>query len=76
MPLPHGKVLHLNPNQTGQVSDQLDHPPLQKLIDAAEIEVVDDGHRGRGGAPGAGESVHASPYGHVLTKVVHPSGDR
>ncbi len=76
VPLPHGKVLHLNPNQTGKVPDQIDHPPLQKLIDAGEIELIDDGNRGHGTGPGGSESVHASPHGHVPTKVVHPSGDR
>jgi hypothetical protein len=76
VPLPQGKILHLGPNQTGQVAD-LDHPPLQKLIEAGELEVIDDGGRGRGGGPGAGgEAVHSSPHGHVPTKVVHPSGDR
>jgi hypothetical protein len=76
VPLPQGKILHLNPNQSGQVGDHLDHPPLKKMIDAGELEVVDDGGRNRGAGPAGGGNVHASTHGHVPTKVVHPSGDR
>lgn len=42
VPLPHGKVLHLGPKQSGQLSvHDVDHPPLQKLVAAGEIEIVD-----------------------------------
>lgn len=42
VPLPHGKALHLGPNQTGHVSHHdLDHPPLKKLIDAGTLEIAD-----------------------------------
>ncbi len=77
VPLPQGKTLHLNPNQTGQVGDHADHPPLKKLIDAGDLELIEDGGHGRGGgAGGPGEAGHASTHGHVPTKIVHPSGDR
>lgn len=76
VPLPQGKTLHLNPNQTGQITDRLDHPPLKKLIDAGEIEILESDRR-RGGGPGdSDEAVHSQTHGHVPTKVVHPSGDR
>jgi hypothetical protein len=75
VPLPQGKTLHLGPNQTGKVGDHLDHPPLKKLLDAGEIEVVAEAGRA-GGATPSGSEGHASPHGHVPTKVVHPSGDR
>ena len=43
VPLPHGKALHLGPNQTGRLSPHdVDHPPLKKLIDAGKIEIMDD----------------------------------
>ncbi len=42
VPLPKGKVLHLNPRQTGQISvHDADHPPLKKLVEAGEIELND-----------------------------------
>jgi len=35
VPLPRGKVLHLGPNATGEVSHkQLDHPPFKALVEA------------------------------------------
>lgn len=74
VPLPRGRVLHLGPNQTGQVAD-LDHPPLQKMIDAKELEVVETD--ARSGAPGGpAEAGHESTHGHLPNKVVHKSGDR
>jgi len=42
--LPAGKKLHLGPGGTGQVVPKaLEHPPLKKLIEAGEIEVLDVG---------------------------------
>jgi hypothetical protein len=76
VPLPQGKVLHLGPLKEGQVADHLDHPPLKKMIDAGEIEVVDTGKGGAASGHGGGGAVHDATHGHVPTKVVHPSGDR
>ena len=43
VPLPHGKVLHLGPNQSGHVSaHDIDHAPLVALMEAGTIEIVDD----------------------------------
>lgn len=43
VPLPRGKVLHLGPTQEGQIAHtDLDHPPLQKLVDNETLEIVDD----------------------------------
>jgi len=43
VPLPRGKVLHLGPNQEGQIAHtDLDHEPLQKLVGDAALEIVDD----------------------------------
>lgn len=76
VPLPQGKILHLGPHQTGQISDHLDHPPLKKMLDAGDIEVVEDGGRGPAGGHGGAGGGHTSTHGHVPPKVVHPSGDR
>src|ERR1041385_4315809 len=41
VPLPRGKKLHLGPGKTGQIaSNASEHPPLKKLIDAGQIEIV------------------------------------
>lgn len=43
VPLPHGKVLRLGPHQTGHISHHdLDHPPLQELVEAGTVELTDD----------------------------------
>ncbi len=40
VPLPHGKALRLGPHQTGQVSQHdLEHPPLQKLLEGGTVEI-------------------------------------
>jgi hypothetical protein len=77
VPLPQGKVLHLGPKQTGKVGDHLEHPPLKKMIDAGEIEVVGDGRQEEGGPqPPSGETARGSTHGHAPNRIVHPSGDR
>jgi hypothetical protein len=44
VPLPHGKVLHLGPKQSGEISiHDADHPPLQKLVEAGEVQLIDHG---------------------------------
>ncbi len=44
VPLPLGKVLHLGPRNTGEIADRaVDHPPLAKLVEAGELEVLGDG---------------------------------
>src|SRR5690349_20988647 len=43
VPLPGGKTLHLGPGNTGQVSAKAaEDPRLKKLVDAGELEVIDD----------------------------------
>lgn len=43
VPLPLGKVLHLGLNQSGQLSvHDADHPPLKAMIEAGEIEILDE----------------------------------
>lgn len=43
VPLPGGKALHLGPHQSGQISHHdADHPPLQEMIEAGQIEVRDE----------------------------------
>ena len=55
VPLPRGKVLHLGPGKTGQIAQNaIEHPPLKALIDAASVEIVDQG-RGTHAGGGSGK---------------------
>ena len=71
-----GKVLHLGPGKTGQVSDQTtERPSFIKLLKDGDIEVQGEGEAamdqsGRPTSPG--ESTH----GHNPTTAVHPKGNR
>lgn len=43
VPLPRGKKLHLGPGKTGQIAGEAaEHPALMKLVEAGEIEVLDE----------------------------------
>ncbi len=49
VPLPLGKVLHLGPRKTGEITAKaVDHPPLARLVEAGKLEIV-------------GEASHADP---------------
>ena len=74
--LPGGKVLHLGPARTGQVSEKaLERPAVKKLLEAGEIEVIDETGANRGpggGSPGGQESTHGwAPGSRIRSK-----GDR
>ena len=74
--LPGGKVLHLGPGKTGQVSDQTtERPSFMKLVKDGDIEV-----QGEGGATidqaGMSSTPSESTHGHQPTTVVHPKGNR
>ena len=65
VPLPRGKILHLGPGKTGQIaSEAAEHPPLRKLVEAGEIEILGEGHAGTVG--GIGGKIGASgTHGHT-----------
>lgn len=67
VPLPRGKVLHLGPLKSGQVSHKdLDHEPLKQMIESGQIEVQGDG-------PGV-EATHERSRGpSVRTRGHHPT---
>ena len=56
VPLPGGKRLFLKPGGTGQILPKaVDHPPVKKLIDEGELEVLDLGKaKNKGGSGGGG----------------------
>ncbi len=76
VPLPGGKTLHLGPGNTGQVSAKAaEDPRLKKLVDAGELEVIDDEPRLAVG-PGAGKRGRGFMPGHTAGNRGRRSGDR
>jgi hypothetical protein len=74
--LPGGKVLHLGPGNSGQVHDKaLERPAFQKLLEAGDVEVTDEGGGSQGGG-GDNKGSHEATHGHPPTTAVHPKGDR
>jgi hypothetical protein len=72
--LPRGKVLHLGPTKTGQISDEaLAHESVRRMLEAGEIEIVGEGRPPNAVGP---RSVHESTHGHHQDGRVHPKGDR
>jgi hypothetical protein len=76
IPLPRGKTLHLSPGKSGQIAAKdAEHPALKKLVEAGEIEVVDDGPRSSGGGDGGGRG--GTPMqGYGSSSSSRRSGDR
>lgn len=69
VPLPRGKVLHLGPDATGQVShNNLEHPPFQALVEEGVVEIQGDGTSveaasAPGGNPSTETQGHHPPTG-------------
>ncbi len=67
IPLPGGKKLRLGPFKSGEISPKaVDHPPVQKLIEAGEVEISGTQQKpkhaggGKPGAPSAGGQGHGA----------------
>ncbi len=76
VPLPGGKTLHLGPGKTGQISAKaVENPRLKKLVDAGEIEIVDEDTRPTAG-PGGGKRGRTSMHGRTSGSGSRRSGDR
>jgi hypothetical protein len=76
VPLPGGKTLHLGPGKTGQISAKaVGDARLKKLVDAGEIEIVDDESRPNAGA-GGDQRARASFTHHSIPGGSRRSGDR
>ena len=75
--LPGGKVLHLGPAKTGQISDQAaDDPAVRKLVQAGEVEIAGEEENQPRGPGGAGGAAPEATHGHPPTTAVHPKGNR
>ncbi len=76
VPLPRGKVLHLGPLKTGEIShNDLDHEPLQRLIEAGKVEIQGDGS-GVEVSHEHARSPHAETRGHHPPTNAPVKGDR
>jgi hypothetical protein len=75
--LGHGKVLHLGPGKTAQISDQsTESKAVRDLIAAGTIEILGEGSGGSEAAPEKGTSIRESTHGHPQPTVVTPKGNR
>ncbi len=75
VPLPAGKRLFLKPGEKGQILPKAaDHPPVKKLIDEGELEILDVGKSKNKGAKGSG-SISSSQDGSGSGGMRH-TGDR
>jgi hypothetical protein len=75
VPLPRGKTVHLGPGKSSQITTEAaEHAGLKKLIEAGEVEILDEesapGDMGRGGQKGR------AAQGHGSGSVNRRSGDR
>ena len=71
-----GKVLHLGPSKTGQISDEASQEAtVRRLVDAGEISILSESPQSvaETGNPGI---VPESPHGHPPPTVVLPKGNR
>ena len=76
VPLPGGKKLRLGPLKSGEISPKaIDHPPVQKLIEAGEVEIFGSEQKPRHGAGGGkGSSSSSGAQGHGAG--IRRTGDR
>jgi hypothetical protein len=75
VPLPRGKFLHLGPKSTGSVHpDALERPAVKRLLEAGELEIIDDSvtrHEGNQAKVGS-----AATHGHGPSGTFRRKGDR
>ena len=76
VPLPGGKKLRLGPLKSGEISPKaIDHPPVQKLVEAGEVEVSAFGQDSKG-AGGRGQGVRPTSGGKGHGSGIRKTGDR
>ena len=74
--LPGGKTLHLGPLKSGQIASKaLEHTQVKKLLEAGELETLDEGQRPSDGI-GGGRGGRAGMLGHASISGIRRSGDR
>ncbi len=74
--LPGGKKLRLGPLKSGEISPKaIDHPPVQKLIKAGEVEIFGSEQKPRA-AGGGGKGSRFSSGGKSRGGGIRQTGDR
>jgi len=74
--LPGGKKLRLGPLKSGEISPKaIDHPPVQKLIEAGEVEIFGPEHESRR-ADGGSKGSRFSSGGKSSGGGIRRTGDR
>jgi len=74
--LPQGRVLHLGPRKEGQIAPQaLESAGIKKLVEARELEVLDDGTQSGSAGRDSGKSA-ADTHGHHPSTAIRQRGDR
>ncbi len=77
VPLPGGKAIHLGPFKNGEIADRAaEHPPLAKLIEAGDIEIVSDGVSRANPRNVPVGTVNTSSQGHQPSSGTPRSGER
>jgi len=77
VPLPRGKTLHLGPGRTGQIaSEAAEHPPLKRLVETGEIEILGEGHVDPATGAGTSRVGRSGLQGHTPGPGGRRSGDR
>ena len=76
IPLPGGKKLRLGPLKSGEISPKaVDHPPVQKLIEAGDVEIVDSKQSPKHSG-GGGTNAKTSSGGQGHGTGIRKTGDR
>lgn len=76
VPLPGGKKLHLGPGKSGQITPKAaEYPPVVKLVEAGDVEVVDGG-RSQSAGGGDGRGAVRPTEGGPRTGGIRHIGDR
>ena len=76
VPLPGGKKLRLGPLKSGEISPKsIDHPPVQKLIEAGEVEIFEPEQKPKGFG-GGGKGIRPRSGGQGRGTSVRQTGDR
>jgi hypothetical protein len=77
VPLPRGKTVHLGPAKSGQITTEAaEHPGLKKMVEAGEIELIDEAGGGAAGGAGGIGGGAGSRTGHGGGGGMRRSGDR
>lgn len=76
VPLPRGKTLHLGPGRSAAIASNADdYAPLKKLVEAGQIEILDERNDVAAGAAG-GKAGRAWAGTHSSSNASRRSGDR